>query len=169
MDTDTSGPHKFAQDAGMTFQEVYDFAFRGLFIPLLQHLGKEIGENPFIEMLTHASCAAVAQGAQTGAQSVPSNDLAAFTAALRDPNHFWRHVLTYDVVQDTDTAFEIHVTECLWAKTFREAGAADIGYATICQPDFAACQAFNPRIRMVRTQTLMQGDDCCDHCWIWEA
>jgi hypothetical protein len=169
MDTDISGEHKFAQDSGMTFQEVYNFAFRWLFAPLMQRLGQELGgEDRFIEMLKRASCDVVSEGAQNSAKSAPSNDLAAFTAALRDLNHFRKHVLTFDVVEDTDTAFQIQVTECLWAKTFHEAGAADIGYATICHPDFAACQAFNPKIKMIRDKTLMQGDDCCNHRWIWE-
>jgi len=68
-------------------------------------------------------------------------------------------------VEDSETAHEIRVTECLWAKTFREAGAAAIGYAVVCHGDYAECQAFNPHIRMIRTKTLMQGDDCCNHRW----
>ena len=55
-----------------------------------------------------------------------------------------------------------------WAKTFREAGSADIGYAAVCHEDYAACQAFNPKIKMIRTKTLMQGDGCCDHRLIWQ-
>lgn len=61
------------------------------------------------------------------------------------------------------------MTECLWAATFRAAGAEDIGYATICHPDFATTTAFNPRMRMIRTKTLMQGHDCCNHRWVMEA
>jgi hypothetical protein len=64
---------------------------------------------------------------------------------------------------------EIKITECLWAKTFRAANAADIGYATICYSDFAGAVAFNPKMRLVRTKTLMQGHDCCNHRWVLEA
>ena len=67
------------------------------------------------------------------------------------------------------TVVEVRVTRCLWAQTFREAGAADIGYAMVCHPDFLAGPAFNPKIRMTRTKTLMLGDDLCNHRWVVEA
>jgi len=44
----------------------------------------------------------------------------------------------------------------------RELNATDIGYAVICHGDYAYCQGFNPKIRLIRTKTLMQGDDCCE-------
>ena len=92
---------------------------------------------------------------------------AAFVAL--EPEYFWSHVLTSQWVEKTERAAEIRVTECLWAATFRAAGAADIGYATVCHPDFAAATAFNPKMRMLRTKTLMQGHDCCNHRWVIDA
>ena len=50
---------------------------------------------------------------------------------------------------------------CLVAKTFREADAADIGYAAICYADFSVANAFNPEIVLTRNKCLMNGDDCC--------
>lgn len=76
--------------------------------------------------------------------------------------------MTSELVEDTDHAREIKVTECLWAKTLRELNPADIGYAAIYHGDYAYCQGFNPKIRMIRSKTLMQGDDCCNHRWVWE-
>ena len=166
MNGETSGKHKFTEDAGMTFQEVFDFAHKNT-ISLMQNLANELGEDRLIEILKRAAAEAALQVGQDRAKNLPNHDFAALTG-LRDPDRFWKHVLTYDIVEDTDTAFEIRVTECLWAKTFREGDASDIGYATLCHRDFAHCQGFNPKIGMVRTKTLMQGDDCCDHRWVWE-
>jgi len=42
-----------------------------------------------------------------------------------------------EIVEDTETAFEIKVTECIWATTFRQAEAGDFGYAAICFGDYA--------------------------------
>lgn len=164
-----SKKHKFLEDSGMSFKEVYDFAFKNHSIPLLQNLEKEIGKDKFIEMLKEVSSEAARQNAQNQAKSLPKNDFAAFTAWSRDLNRFWKHVLTFDVVEDTDEAFEVKITECLWAKTFREMDAGDLGYATICHGDYAYAQGFNPKIRMIRTKTLMQGHDFCNHRYIWEA
>jgi hypothetical protein len=55
----------------------------------------------------------------------------------------------------------MRVSACLWAKTFRDAGASELGYASICFGDLALAKAFNPRMEFTRDKTLMQGDDCC--------
>ena len=170
MDTQVRVPdgHKFKQDSGMTFEEVYGFAFEP-FISVLRNLGGALDREDYIELLQKVASDAAAADTRKQAQSLPSNDLKTWTSEITEPNRFWKHVLTTEIVEDTDTAVEIKVTECLWAKTFREHDAADIGYATICHPDYAMCQAFNPKIRMIRTKTLMQGDECCNHRWVWEA
>jgi hypothetical protein len=99
------------------------------------------------------------------AEGVESTDWATWTALMDDPDN---QRITFEVVERTDRVWEIKVTECLMAKTFREAGAADIGYAVQCSGDPALCRGFNPKIRQLRTKTLMQGDDCCNHRWVWE-
>jgi hypothetical protein len=167
MDTETAVKHKFEEDSHMTFQEVFDFAFASL-IPVLQGLAAELGEDHFLEVLKQVAAECALKAGQETARQLPSNDLAAFKAA-GEPGHFGKHVFTLEMVEDTPQAFEVRVTECLYARTFRELGAAEIGYALICHRDYADCQGFNPRITMIRSKTLMQGDDCCNHRFVWEG
>ena len=167
MEDKTPDTHKFQQASGMTLEQVYNFAFKG-YISLMQSLAKELGEDGFLEVLERASLQAAAHDVQEATRNIPRRDLAIFTNWLRFPDPDTVQRLTFDVVEDTERVFEIRVTECIWAKTFREENAADIGYATVCHRDLATCQAFNPKIKLVRTKTLMQGDDCCDHRWVWE-
>ncbi len=167
MTEKNSNDHKFKQDSEMSFEEVYGFAY-GQFASLIRNLAGELDREDFIEVLQKAASDAGATGASKYAESLPRNDFEAWTRSLREQNRFWKHVLTTEIVEDTETALEVKITECLWAKTFREADAADIGYATICHPDYAYCLAFNPKIRMIRSKTLMQGDECCNHRWVWE-
>ncbi len=161
--------HKFLADSNMSYAEVFDFAFAHYFIPTLQSLQAQTGEQEFLDSLKRASAESGRSVGANQAQSVASNDLAAFTAWTADPSPLWRHALTWEVVEDTETAFQIEVSECLWARTFREAGAGDIGYAAICHGDFAWAEAYNPRLRLERSKTLMQGHDCCNHRWLWEG
>jgi formylglycine-generating enzyme required for sulfatase activity len=64
-------------------------------------------------------------------------------------------------------AFGMHVTECVHAEVFRQARMdGDIGHAAVCSRDFNAAVAFNSNFRLERTQTLMQGDDHCNHRYI---
>jgi hypothetical protein len=168
MDIEISVKHKFLEGSNMTFQEVFDFAFES-FIPELQGLAKELGEDHFLKALKKVAFECALKAGQDTARQLPCNDFAAFTVSMRDPSHFAKHVLTAEIVEDTPQAFEVKVTECLWAKTLREMGAANIGYLLICHPDYADCQGFNPKITMTRSKTLMQGDDCCNHRFVWEG
>jgi fumarate reductase iron-sulfur subunit len=61
------------------------------------------------------------------------------------------------------------ITECLWAKTFREADAAEIGYAGCCYQDYAAARAYHPKLKFYRENTLMQGHDYCYNKWVMET
>ena len=168
MDAETTVKHKFLEDSNMTFQEVYHFAFSDV-VPILQTLAGELGRDRFLEAIKKAASEYGLRLGQDTACHLPCNDLAAFAASMRDPGRFAKHVLTVEIVEDTPQAIEVKVTECLWAKTFREMGAADIGYSLICYRDYADCQGFNPNITLTRSKTLMQGDDCCNHRFVWEG
>ena len=158
--------HKFQTDSHMSFQSVFSFAF-GTFIPLLQKLAEELGEQQVLSTLRMLACGSGFRAGQAEARRLPANDFAAFHRRLREPNHFWKHALTFDIVENTPRTFSLRVAECLWAKTFREIGAEELGYALICLPDYEICRGFNPRITMSRSKTLMEGHDHCDHCWTW--
>lgn len=168
MNGETTVKHKFLENSNMTFQEIFDFSYKKL-VPVLQDLAKELGEDHFLQALKKVSFECALKAAQDNARRLPSNDFAAFNDLGSEPSHFAKHVLTREIVEDTPQAVELKVTECLWAKTFREMGAADIGYLLLCHTDYADCQGFNPRITLVRSKTLMQGDDCCNHRFVWEG
>ena len=161
-----SGKHKFHEDSGMSFKQVYEFACTERFIPFMRNLASQIGYDEFMEMLRIAAAETAAEQSKKQAGMQPRNDLATFAAALKEQEGRLRNVLTIEIVEDTSTAFETKITECIWAEVFGEANAADIGYAAICHPDFAAARAFNPTLKLIRTKTLMQGHDCCNHRWV---
>ena len=84
---------------------------------------------------------------------------------MKEPDPIMRNAVAFDIVKDSETAFEVRVCECLWASTFRAADAADLGYSWVCRPDFAMARAFNPDLRLRRDRTLMQGATRCNHRW----
>ena len=160
--------HKFLEDSGMSFQQVFDFAFKEFYIPLMQSFANEIGKDEFIETLKKARSELSKQEGQNLAKSLGKNDMASLAAFLKD-NVLSNNAFTDEIVEETDQAFAANTTECLYAKTFREADAADIGYAAFCHGDYAWTSAFNPEMKMIRTKTLMQGHDCCNHRTVLEA
>jgi hypothetical protein len=81
---------------------------------------------------------------------------------------YMKHCLNFQIVEDTPNKLEFRFTKCLWAKTFLELGASDIGQAMCCYPDFAMAKAFHPSLKLERTKSLMNGDDYCNSTYIWE-
>ena len=61
----------------------------------------------------------------------------------------WSDRLTYEILKENENIFEYKITECLWAKTFREADTSEIGDASICYWDYPAARKFNPKLKLV--------------------
>lgn len=163
-----SEKHKFLADSGMSYLEVYQFAYQGGYIPTMKKMAEKMGKEKFLELLKESAAEAAGDMMAGMAKNFPKRDLAAFSLSMKNPDPIFKNALTFEIIEDSANAFAVKITECLWAKTFREADAADIGYAAICHGDFAMAKAFNPKLRMLRTKTLMQGHDHCNHKWIWE-
>jgi len=163
---DEKPKHKFQDKSDMSFEQVFRFGFRP-FVGILRVLSTKPGYEKLLEVLPEVSSQLFATNIRN--RKTQDRSLQSYTEYLKKPDHFWKNAITAEIVEDTPTAFGVKVTECLWAKTFREVNAADIGYACICHPDFATATAFNPKMKMERTKTLMQGHDCCNHRWMIEA
>jgi L-2-amino-thiazoline-4-carboxylic acid hydrolase len=160
--------HKFQQDAGLSVTQVFSFAYLPQ-LGLLRGLEKEIGSETFAAMVKRIIDEETEKEFAEFAKKAGKNDLEAFTARFRRKGTLFDKTLTYEIVEDAPKAFEIKVTECLWAKTYREAGAGDLGYLLSCYGDYATARGFNPKMRMIRTKTLMQGDAFCNHRYVIEG
>ena len=158
--------HKFGQKYDiMTWEEVFRFFYSGT-IRYMKGVAGEIGREKLVEILL-----ATALPPSPRTVDPPRKYLAAsfkqFKAAMKGRDPWTEFPITREYIEESDRVLAYNTTECLWAKIFREADAGDIGYAMICHPDFAKPPRINPRIKLVRTKTLMQGHDCCNFRWEW--
>jgi hypothetical protein len=160
-DSGGSPDHGSSAASGMSFQEVFQFAYARSFIPTMKTLAERVG----MEVIQDAACESAARAVGSAAASSPDRSLSSWARMLKEPDEILRHAIAFDIVEDGGTAFEVRVTECLWATTFCAADAADLGYSWVCHPDFAMAQAFNPDMRLHRDLTLMQGATHCNHRW----
>ena len=69
--------------------------------------------------------------------------------------------LDLEVVEKSQNSATIYVSQCEWARYFRE-NHPTVGYLLACSTDEVAYKAFNPNIKMTRTGTLMEGNEKCD-------
>lgn len=159
---------KSSEDSGVDYQAAFDWTIKDALIPVLKTIANEIGEEDFIGMLKRAGSKLGCQMGKNLAQTLGKNDIASYAAFVKE-NHLFNTALTFETVEETDGALEVSVSECLWARTCREADASDIGYAVFCHGDYDQITGFNPGMKMVRTKTLMQGDGCCNHRWVMET
>lgn len=98
------------------------------------------------------------QGAERAAQ-VGDNSLAAFANSAGD----WRkgNALEIEVLAQNDEHYDFNVTRCRYAEMYRSLGLADLGAVLSCNRDYSLVEGFNPAIKLVREQTIMQGAPCC--------
>jgi len=174
---DDSAQHKFAGDSNLTMREAFRFAFQWVYIPMMEALAARIGREKLVAMLKEATGIYWAQQTRNYALRLQKKNFDAFLnmdtldPAIDDPNHrrhFWSLAYSAQRIEHTSNTYELKVTECLWAQTFREANAGDIGFVSICYGDEAMAAAFDRRLKLIRTKTLMQGDDSCPCRWVWE-
>ena len=162
------GKHKFDNpyDRPLTHRQFLAARY-GEFIRLAKALEKEMGQEKFLAFLKEKTRTELLTAGQEQAKRSPDASLQTYTKTFKSP--VYDIPLTKEVVEDTEKAFELKITECLWAATFLQAKAGEIGYAAVCYGDYAWAEGFNPKIKLVRDKTLMQGHDCCNHRYVWEG
>ncbi len=67
-----------------------------------------------------------------------------------------------EILEATPWKFSKNIFRCKYAEMYRKHGLQDVGYLLSCGRDFALIEGFNPRIRLTRTQTVMEGAPFCD-------
>jgi hypothetical protein len=158
--------HKFDVefDQKMTSRRQVTEANRYL-IKFIQTLQGEMNEDELIRLLNLYSANFGREVGVRHAKSVPDTSFQSFVGNFRPPNY--QNTLTLEIVEDTPKAFELRVTECVWASVYRDAGLGGrVGYAALCNMDNTWPGAFNENFRMVRDKTLMEGDDHCNHRYL---
>jgi len=160
--------HKFDQESErkLTYRQLVTLQYRGT-IRLAKALEKEMGKEKLIEFLKKYTHENSLKFGQQHAKRSPDNSFQTYVKTFRPPNY--KNALTAEIVEDSEKAFELKVTECIWAAIFRGAKAGDIGYASVCYGDYAWPKGFNPKIKMIRDKTLMQGHEYCNHRYVWEG
>lgn len=70
----------------------------------------------------------------------------------------------YSLEKDEGRA-DFRVTDCPYKGLAERSGLHSWVYRLVCMTDFYMPSAFSPKIEFKRTKTLVQGDECCNHCY----
>ena len=77
--------------------------------------------------------------------------------------------LEIEVQEKTDTSFVFNVVRCRYAETYKAMGLGEIGHLLSCNRDGAFCEGYDPKLKLERSQTIMQGASHCDFKYRYEA
>ncbi|MBB4063615.1 putative hydrocarbon binding protein [Gellertiella hungarica] len=133
----------------------------GIIKPIYEEMVEAIGQQQAEAILDAAiRKAAIRAGEDFAARTPGGTNLRTF----QELQTLWTQddALVIDVVKATDTEFHYTVKRCRYAETYREMGLGKIGHLLSCNRDGVFCTGYDPRIKLSRTKTLMQGDDCCN-------
>ena len=139
----------------------------GVIAPIYEEMCEAIGKERAQEILRRAIRRAAIQSGKQFAASAPGEpDLLSF----QDIQHLWTKddALAIEVIEQGPEKFDFNVRRCRYAETYREMGLGEIGRLLSCNRDGAFCEGYNPRIKLRRTQTIMEGASYCDFRYRFE-
>lgn len=164
---------KWKEKIDITYEEYwktpYEIPHEGL-VKLVRTMEEELGKEKAHELLLKTQRRHHREMASKMTQVKPIEKLIDFAEGYMPENWGKRYKAALDGEAEmvSPTEFRLTMRSCLWAKTFREMGAEDIGYIWCCLADNALTEALSPHLKLYRTKTLMMGDDHCNYCWKWE-
>jgi len=138
-----------------------------LVAPLIEALGTEFGRDKVLRVIRNAVVEIARRQGADLSRAMGGNSLQHF----RDSLVHWSRddAMSTEVIEESGQAFAFNVTRCRYAEMYRDLGTPLLGPILSCSRDFALIEGFNPRIRLTRTQTLMEGAPFCDFRYRLEA
>ncbi|HVN24570.1 MAG TPA: L-2-amino-thiazoline-4-carboxylic acid hydrolase [Syntrophorhabdales bacterium] len=133
--------------------------------PIIKAFVEEFGKEKTLEVAGRVIKALARQMGQRLATMTGGNTLEHFAKAAaifgQGPDY-------EETIEATPRKLSTNVFRCKYAEMYRRHGLEDVGYLLSCGRDFALMEGFNPRIKLTRTQTVMEGAPFCDMRWTYE-
>jgi hypothetical protein len=150
--------------------EISHLRLRGIQAPIAVCLIKEFANSVGFEKALEIATAAIQSDAMVAgkamAEKLGSNTLKDMARLVRE---VWSKddAMNVKFLEETDRNLSFNVTRCGYAELYQNMGILEFGYRLSCCRDEPFIQGFNPQIRLLRTQTIMQGAPYCDFRYVW--
>ena len=88
-----------------------------------------------------------------------------------DRQELWTRggALEREVIEQNQSRYRFNVTRCKYAEMYRGMGLGEIGHLLSCQRDGSFCEGYDARLKLKRTQTIMQGASHCDFDYSYDT
>jgi hypothetical protein len=138
---------------------------REIQMPLLANLLRDfISEIGYDRAMAVANKTIQKDGMKAGRAMAEKHGGNGISDLLRVIGEVWaqERALEFEVLEKTENRLRFNVTRCRYAELYDRLGIKEFGYCFSCNRDEPLIKAFNSRMKLLRTQTIMQGDRICD-------
>ena len=128
--------------------------------PLINAFIEELGRDKAIAVVNRVIKSLAQESGDQLAKQMGGNSMADFARGLSA----WAAGDAYEmeVLELSETKYFFNMKRCRYADMYKELGIADLGVVLSCGRDFELVEGFNPRMKLVRSKTIMEGHDHCD-------
>jgi hypothetical protein len=161
--------HKFQEELELTYEQYFRSSVEDA-VELANAFEHVLGRDKALEIIKKWTEKSVTEAVKNQMVKKPIKSFEDFKSLRKEQEQSsgWKHMLTMTHPEETSKKFSYNITECLWAKVFKDLNATDLGYILKCSHDFTMARAYHPKLRLKRTKTLMQGDSFCNHIYYWK-
>ena len=128
--------------------------------PLIRELGKIFAKNEILGVLRDINQKEAFERGRDMATDERGNPIEILVkdVATWGAGEVWE----MEVLEQTPTTYFFNVTRCPYYEKYSELGLEEFGVELSCCRDEPFARGLNPRLKLVRTTTIMQGADVCD-------
>jgi hypothetical protein len=129
--------------------------------PVYEELKAELGVERARDIIARAVRRSAIAAGKSFAENTPGGTS---LESFRDVQPLWTKdgALEVETLRATPTHYDFNVRRCRYAETYAQMGLGEIGGLLSCNRDGAFCEGCDSRLKLARTQTIMQGADYCD-------
>ena len=124
--------------------------------PVYETLKAEFGVYKARDVIRRAVREAAISAGKTFAEQAPGGPSLENFRAIQP---LWTKdgALEIETLRETPDVYDFNVRRCRYAETYRKMGLAEIGGLLSCNRDGAFCEGYSDRLKLTRTQTIMEG------------
>lgn len=128
--------------------------------PLIRAFAEEFGQEKTLEIASRVIRSLAKESGGQLAKMVGGNTLEHFLKVEEKMSQ--DDALVQDVLERDDKKYYTNCIRCRFAEMYKELGMPELGFVLSCGRDFAMTEGFNPKLKLKRTQTIMEGAEYCD-------
>ena len=128
--------------------------------PVMREFSKIVGKKEALAVLIEINQEEAFERGRNMAKDEPGNaiEILAKDVSTWGEGGGWE----MNVLEKTPTTYFFNVTRCPYYDKYRELGLEEFGVELSCCRDEPFAQGIDPRLKLVRTMTIMEGGDICD-------